>query len=73
MGMDAARRRERDIMRGWRECFRNPHCVLDFPTATNGLGPRGRHGHGETAAPNDAGTAVRGHESQSEGRQGAMW
>ena len=36
------RRRERDVMRGWRECFRNSHCALDFPTATNGLGPRER-------------------------------
>ena len=63
MGMDAARRRERDLMRGWRECFRNHGSPMDHATPTNDwLAPHGSHGQGETpAAPSDAGRAARGH------------
>lgn len=42
MGMDAARRRERDLMRGWRECFRNHGSPMDHATPTNDwLAPTG--------------------------------
>ena len=61
MGMDAARRRERDLMRGWRECFRNHGSPMDHATPTNDLlAPRGDHGQGEATAPRGAGRATRG-------------
>lgn len=61
MGMDAARRRERDLMRGWRECFRNHGSPMDHATPTNDwLAPHGAHGQGEAPTPSDAGTAAGG-------------